>query len=108
MADKKKYSSIGRITKVTNETTGQVTRKFEVTQDVNLKQNAVAYINDFIENIDRLVENKVIDVEEAAKRKANAKKKVTTKKGEQLLIETTHQLMLDVESNGGKTDLNKF
>jgi ABC-type proline/glycine betaine transport system ATPase subunit len=108
MSDKqKKYSSIGRIKKVTNETTGKVTRKVEITQDVVLKQNAVAYINDFVENIDRLVENKVIDVAEGLKRKTDAKQKFTTKAGEQLLIETTHQIMLDLDSNTGNKQTSK-
>lgn len=104
----KKYSSIGRIKKVTNRKTGQETLKLEFTQGLNINRNAVAYVNDYIGNIDRLLESGAIDVVEADKRKSLAKQTVKAKDGTEFLVETVKQIMLDVESNKEQTQDNKF
>jgi hypothetical protein len=104
----KKYSSIGRIKKVTNKKTGSETLKLEFTQGLTINRNAVAYVNDYVGNVDRLLESGAIDVIEADKRKSLAKQTVKAKDGTEFLVETVKQIMLDVESNKVEESSNKF
>lgn len=104
----KKYSSIGRIKKVTNKKTGSETLKLEFTQGLTINRNAVAYVNDYVGNVDRLLESGAIDVVEADKRKSLAKQTVKAKDGTEFLVETVKQIMLDVESNKAEESSNKF
>lgn len=107
--EQKKYSSIGRIKRVTNKKTGTETVKLEFTQGLTINQNAVAYVNDYVGNIDRLLESGAIDVVEADKRKSLAKQIIVAKDGTEFLVETIKQIMLDVQSNQqGASQTSKF